>query len=108
MIFVRKKILDTNNISELEEMPIISVKTDFFLKAFIYLAVLSLSCDTWDLCCILLDHSLQPMGFSLIVTHGFSCGVLVPLPGIEPVSPELKSGLLTPGPPGKSLKWGLE
>ena len=70
--------------------------------------MLGLSCDTWDLCCILLDHSLQPMGFSLIVTHGFNCRVLVPLPRIEPVSPELKSGLLTAGPQGKSLKWGLE
>ena len=32
-----------------------------------------------------------------------ACGVLVPWPGIEPVSPALQGGFLTTGPPGKSL-----
>ena len=31
-----------------------------------------------------------------------ACGILVPQPGIEP-TPALEGGLLTPGPPGKSL-----
>ena len=37
--------------------------------------------------------------------HGCSaaCGILVPEPGIEPMSPALASGFLTTGPPGKSL-----
>ena len=30
-------------------------------------------------------------------------GILVPHPGIEPTSPASQSGLLTTGPPGKSL-----
>ena len=31
-----------------------------------------------------------------------ACGILVPRPGIEPVSPALEGGFLTTGPPGKS------
>ena len=45
---------------------------------------------------------------SVVVAGGFSCpqacGILVPQPGIEPVSPALQGGYLTTGPPGKSLK----
>ena len=44
---------------------------------------------------------------SLVVAHGLSCptvcGILVPRPEIEPVSPALQCGLLTTGPLGKSL-----
>ena len=32
-----------------------------------------------------------------------ACGILIPQPGIEPVSPALEGGFLTTGPPGKSL-----
>ena len=32
-----------------------------------------------------------------------ACGILVPLPGIEPASPALEGGFFTTGPPGKSL-----
>ena len=32
-----------------------------------------------------------------------ACGILVPQPGIEPVSPALPGRFLTTGPPGKSL-----
>ena len=50
---------------------------------------------------------------SLVGLSGFShcssglsctvaCGILVPRPGIEPVSPELAGGFSTTGPPGKS------
>ena len=46
------------------------------------------------------------MQVSVVVAHGLSCpeagGTLVPGLGIEPVSPALPSGLLTPGPPWKS------
>ena len=31
-----------------------------------------------------------------------ACGILVPCPGIEPVSPAFQGGFLTTGPPGKS------
>ena len=45
-------------------------------------------------------------GGSVIVVHGFSCsvahGMLVPQPGIEPVSPALKGGFPTTGLPKKS------
>ena len=41
--------------------------------------------------------------------HGLSCpvarGILVPQPGLEPVSPSLEGGFLTTEPPGKS--WSL-
>ena len=43
---------------------------------------------------------------SLVVTHRLSCplayGILIPRPGIEPVSPVLEGRFLTTGPPGKS------
>jgi len=32
-----------------------------------------------------------------------ACGILVPHPGIEPVSPELEDVFITTGLPGKSL-----
>ena len=39
--------------------------------------------------------------------HGLSypmaCGILVPLPGTDLVSPALEGGVLTTGPPGGSL-----
>ena len=42
----------------------------------------------------------------LVVVRGLSCpmacGILVPWPGIEPMSPALQSRLLISGPPGKS------
>ena len=31
-----------------------------------------------------------------------ACGILVPQPGIEPVSPALEGGVSTTGPPGRS------
>ena len=34
-------------------------------------------------------------------------GILVPWPGIEPVSPALQGRFLTTGPPGKSLTWRI-
>ena len=36
-----------------------------------------------------------------------ACGTWVPKPGIEPTSPALESGVLTFGPPGKSLQPGF-
>ena len=46
------------------------------------------------------------MGFSLVLARRLSCptacGILVPRPGIEPVSPALEDRFLTTGPPGKS------
>ena len=41
------------------------------------------------------------------MAHGLICSmvyvILVPRPGIEPVSPELQGRFLNTGPPGKSL-----
>ena len=46
---------------------------------------------------------------SVVVAHRLSCavacGILVPIPGIELVSPALAGGFLTTGPPAKS--WGF-
>ena len=43
---------------------------------------------------------------SVVTPHGFSCpkacGILVPQPGIEPMSPALQGESLTTAPPGKS------
>ena len=51
-------------------------------------------------------QALERVG-SGAAAHGLSCpvacGILVPRPGIEPLSPSLEGGFLTSGPPGKSL-----
>ena len=70
---------------------------------FVYLVALGLNCNTQDL-------SLQCTDFwrggSVVAVRGPSCsvtcGILVPWPGIKPVSPALP-GRFT-GPPGKSLQ----
>ena len=51
--------------------------SDFFFLVFIYLflAVLSLSCDTQGLPCGLQDLLLWLAGFSLVGIHGFNCPV---------------------------------
>ena len=78
---------------------------------FIYLATSSLNYGTWDLCCIVQDLLFWYKG-SLVVTYRFkstqtsavrvhrlrcpmACGILVPWPGIKPISPELRGGFLT-------------
>ena len=47
------------------------------------------------------------LGLSLGAALGLSClatcGMLVPLPGIKPVSPALEDRILTTEPPGKFL-----
>ena len=61
-------------------------------------------CGVW-----LPESELQQFGLagSPAAARGLSCseacGILVPPPGIEPPSPALQHGLLTTGPPGKSL-----
>ena len=49
---------------------------------------------------------------SAVAVHGLCCfsarGILVPRPGIEPLSPALQDVFLTTWPPGKSLLWFLE
>ena len=61
----------------------------------------SVVCSVWAL-------SLRHVS-SVVVVHRLSCptvcGILVPQPGIEPVSPALEGGFFTSGPPGKSLHW---
>ena len=51
-------------------------------------------------------HGLRSVRAQWLAAHGLSCSaacvILVPHPGIEPVSPALQGGLSTTGPPGKS------
>ena len=57
---------------------------------------ISVVCSTWAL-------SLR-LPSSVVVARGLSCpvvrGILVPPPGMEPVSPALGGGFFTVGPPG--------
>ena len=59
-------------------------------------------CDGFSCC------ELQVLGHTgtVLVVHGLSCptacGILLPAPGIEPMSPALSGGFLTTQPPGKS------
>ena len=41
--------------------------------------------------------------FVAVLSCSVACGIFVPPPGIEPMSPALKGRFLTTGPPGKSL-----
>ena len=82
----------------------------YFLNVFVFLAVSGLSCGTWDFSLRHVGSSLRCSacaGFSLGMACGLSCpaacGILVPQPGVEPVSPALRDGFLTTGPPGKPL-----
>ena len=66
------------------------------------------SCSGWASHCggfsFCEELALECVG-SVIVLHRFSFpawGILVPRPGIEPMSPELAGGFLTTGPPGMS------
>ena len=43
-----------------------------------------------------------PLGVAHELSCPAACGILVPLPGIEPVSPAFQGWFLTTGPPGKS------
>ena len=82
-----------------------------FLKIFIYLFILflaasGLSCGAWPLCCsVPASLWLWHVGL-VVVAHRLSCpvacGILIPRPGIEPMSPALEGWFLTTGPPGKS------
>ena len=70
----------------------------FFIKS-LYLSALGLSCGMQDLWLWCAD--------SLISAHRLrssaACGIIVPQPWFEPLSPALQGRFLTTGPPGKSL-----
>ena len=76
------------------------------------MTVSGLSCRTRDLHRVMQDLSLQHSD-SLVVARGPSCslahGILVPRPGIEPMSPTLQvDGFFTTGPLRKSLGPGSD
>ena len=74
----------------------------FFLKRFIYLAVLCLGCRSLSLHCCMGHLSSQHVGSSFWFSCPAACGSLVPRPGIKPTCPALEGGFLTTGPSGKS------
>jgi len=59
------------------------------------LAVLGLSCSTWALRC---GSGSRTQAQSLQHVALIACGILVPCPGTEPMSPALEGGFLTTGP----------
>ena len=83
---------------------------DIYLFIWLYLG---LTCSMQDFDSVLKDHSCSVKTLvadpgSVVTVHRLSCsaecGILVPRPGIEPLSLALQSGFLTTGPPGKSSK----
>ena len=66
----------------------------------------TLSAVVWVL--FQVQQSLFWLRWAFPVLRGLSCpepqGILIPWPGIEPISPALEVKFLTTGPPGKSLK----
>ena len=97
-----------------------SAKHDFKMPLFIFLITIvflkNFGCTGSSVCCLQrMGSLLRRTGFSgcgarasLVVACGLSCPVarwiLVPRPGIKPVSPALEGRFLTTGPQGKSLK----
>jgi len=90
-------------------------KKIFFL--FTYLAVWGLRCSTWDPHGAMQDPSLWRTDSLVVVLRlwhtvsvvatlrlscSIACEILVPWPGIEPVTAALQGGFLTTGPPRKS------
>ena len=78
----------------------------WLLLLFFFLIFIYLFCSIWSQ----LRHTgsfIPCAGFSLVAACGLSCPaaceILVPQPGMEPMSPALKGGFLTTGPPKKSL-----
>ena len=51
---------------------------------------------------LLAEHEIQDGQASVVVPLGFS-GILVPKPGVEPMSPALTGEFLTTGQPGEAL-----
>ena len=70
-------------------------------RVFVVVSSLISSCGTWGL-----EHtgSVVALGaFGCLM----ACGILVPQPGIKPVSPALEDVFLTTGPPGNCLSTSL-
>ena len=67
------------------------------VQGFIYLAASGLSYGTQAL-----GHMVSVV-MKRRLSCSVACGILIPQPGIEPMSPALPSGFSTTGPPGKSL-----
>jgi len=78
-----------------------------FKTIYLFLAASGLCLGTWALHCGTWASLYLWLEGSVVVVWGFSCpaarGILVPRPGIEPMSPSLEGGFLTTGPPRKSL-----
>ena len=78
----------------------------FFLKACLFSAAWSLG-GVSDLSLLHTGFSSCGAAGSVLTARSLSCpvtsGILVPGPGIEPVSPALEGGFLSTGIPGKSL-----
>ena len=69
----------------------------------VYLAVSGLSWSMKDLCCVLRALSLWHRVSSCSgLSCSKACWILVPWPGIKPVSPAVQGGFLTTGPARKS------
>ena len=77
-----------------------------FTYLFIYLSAVGSQLWRPGFCCVMRDLRLRCTD-CLVVVCGLSCsttcGVLIPSPGIGPVSPALQGEFLTTGAPGKSL-----
>ena len=91
------------HLNETQIIPLFFFYNTFKKYLFIYLAASALSCST-HLCCVMWDLSLWHVD-SVVAASGLSCsvayGILVPWPGMEPVSLALEGGFLTTGPQGK-------
>ena len=89
-------------------------KECFYLLIYFWLHWVFVSADRIFFCCsVQASLAVAHAGVSsrarglVVAVQGLrclgACGILVPQPGIEPSSPALEDGFLTPGPPGKSF-----
>ena len=59
----------------------------------------------WTIFKIFIEFVTILLLFYLFFFNLKACGILVPCPRIDPISPALEGGFLTTGPPGRSLEF---
>ena len=113
-VVMRKNEVGSFMVNVLDILLIAFCSLKIFIHLFIWLSQVLVRLDLasiQDLCCgaCRILGSSQALEFmsSAVAACGLSwstaCGILVPSPGFEPMSPALEGRFLCTGPPGKSL-----
>ena len=75
----------------------------FFFNLYLIASGLSVACRLLSSCSVRAPEPSGLVAAARRLSCPVACGILVPWPGIKPVSPALEGRFLTTGPRGKSL-----